>query len=178
MVMREEQSGVPACGHRNPPGAHFCDTCGARLPMQCPRCHAINRSDANFCSSCGTGLGDARRTDAAPPSEPPGPSLDSLSATESDSARTRPEPLLPATRAANERMDAPGSFDPLPLPADSCKGLFADEPEDQARLERMVRSVRRLQRPRHTQRAWVLGTVGVSIVIAFLGVALFRTHIE
>ena len=175
--MHEEQSGVPACGHRNPPGAHFCDTCGVRLPMQCPRCHAINRSDANFCSSCGARLGDARRTDAAPPSAPSA-SPDSLSATESDSAPARPEPMLPAKQVANDRLDALGSFDPLPLPAESTKGLFADAPDDEARLERMVRSNRRLQQRRNPQRAWLLGAVGVSVVIAVIAVGLFRTHNE
>jgi peptide/nickel transport system substrate-binding protein len=175
--MHEEDSGVPACGHRNPPGAHFCDTCGARLPMQCPRCHVTNRSDANFCSHCGTGLGDARRTEAAPPKAPLFPSPQSSLAT-SDPAPARPEASRPAKPAASERMDAPGSFDPLPLPAESCKGLFADEPDDQARLDRMVRSVQRLQGRRHPQRAWVLGAVGVSVVIAFLGFGLFRTRIE
>jgi peptide/nickel transport system substrate-binding protein len=178
--MHEEQSGVPACGHRNPPGAHFCDTCGARLPMQCPRCHAINRSDANFCSRCGAGLGDARRTDAAPSSEPSA-SPASLSATESDSAPARPEPMLPAKQVANDRMDALASFDPLPLPAESTKGLFADEPDDEARLERMVRSNRRLQQRRNPQRAWSLGAVGVSVVsavIAVIAVGLFWTHNE
>src|SRR4029434_10792014 len=178
MVMPEEHSSVPACGHRNPPGARFCDTCGVKLPMQCPRCHAINRGEANFCSNCGIGLGDARRTGAAPLIVPSGPSPDRVSATESESAPTRPEPLLPAKQAANERMEGPGSFDRLPLTAESTKGLFADEPDDQARLEHMVRSIRRLQRRRHTQRAWVLGAVGVSVVIAFLGVGLFRTRIE
>ena len=176
--MHEEQSGVPACGHRNPPGAHFCDTCGARLPMQCPRCDAINRSDANFCSSCGAGLGDARRTDGAPPSAPSAPSPDSLSATESDSAPARPEPMLPAKEVGNDRLDALGSFDPLPLPAESTKGLFADEPDDEARLERMVRSNRRLQQRRNPQRAWLLGAVGVSVVIAVIAIGLFRTHNE
>jgi peptide/nickel transport system substrate-binding protein len=63
--MQEEDSGVPdgpvsPCGHRNPPSAHFCDVCGVRLPMQCPRCRGINRRDANFCSTCGTSLRDSQ----------------------------------------------------------------------------------------------------------------------
>src|SRR5215813_7197485 len=77
--MHEEDSGVPnglvaPCGHRNPSHAHFCDVCGATLPMQCPRCHAINRLQANFCNMCGSSLGDARRPQGTPaivPSEPP-----------------------------------------------------------------------------------------------------------
>src|SRR4029453_11649911 len=135
MVMPEEHSRVPACGHRNRPSARFCDTCGVKLPMQCPRCHAINRGEANFCSNCGIGLGDARRTDAAPPIVPSGPLPESVSA---ESAPARPEPLLPAKQAANERMEGSGAFDRLPLTAESTKGLFADEPDDQARLEHMV----------------------------------------
>src|SRR4029434_3064453 len=100
---------------------------------QCPRCHAINRSNANFCSSCGADLGDARRTDAAPPSAPSAPSPDSLSATKSDSAPASLEPMLPAEQVENDRLDALGSFDPLPLPAESTKGLFADATDDGAR---------------------------------------------
>ena len=173
---RTQQRSATCVEHRNPPGARFCDTCGVKLPMQCPRCHAISRGEANFCSNCGIGLGDARRTGAAPPIVPSGPSPDSLSATESQTP-ARPEPLLPAKQAANERMDGPGSFDPLPLTAGSTKGLFADAPDDEKRLELMVRSSRRRQRRRHTQRAWVLGAVGVSVVIVFLGVApLPYTH--
>src|SRR5262245_57413857 len=179
MVMQEDHSGVPVCGHRKPPGAHVCDTCGVKLAMECPRCHTINRDDANFCSSCGVGLGDARRMDDAPPIAPFDPSPARASATESESAPASPEPFLPAKQAPNERTDGPGSFDALPLTAESCKGLLADEPEDERRLERMVRSTRRLQERRHTQRAWlVLGTVGVTIVIAFLGVGLFRAYTE
>jgi peptide/nickel transport system substrate-binding protein len=172
MVMHEEDS---PCRHGNSPSAHFCDVCGVKLPMQCPRCHAINRGEANFCSDCGIGLGDVRRTHAAPSIVPFGPSPDSSSASESESAR--PEPLLPAKQAANERMDGPKFFDPLPLMA-SGKELVADEPEDAKRLEQMVRSFqRRRQRRRHTRRAWVLGTVGVTVVASVLGAALVRTHI-
>jgi ABC-type transport system substrate-binding protein len=59
--------------------------------------------------------------------------------------------------------------------------LFADEPDDEARLERMVRSNRRLQQRRNPQRAWLLGAVGVSVasaVIAVIAVGLFWTHNE
>jgi len=86
--------------------------------------------------------------------------------------------MLPAKQIANDRPDALGFFDPLPLPAESTKGLFADEPDDEARLERMVRSNRRLQQRRKPQRSWLLGAVGVSIVIAVIGVGLFWTHNE
>jgi peptide/nickel transport system substrate-binding protein len=156
--MHEEDSGAPGgpvspCGHRNPPSAHFCDVCGVKLPMQCPRCHAINRRQANFCSNCGIGLGDVRRTHAASSIVPFGPPPDSSPATESESAPAPPEPIVPAKQAANESMDEPG---------------------DAERLEQMVRS---FQRRRRTRRAWVLGTVSASVVIGFLGAALVRTHI-
>jgi peptide/nickel transport system substrate-binding protein len=171
--MHEEDS---PCRHSNLPSAHFCDVCGVKLTMQCPRCHAINRGEANFCSDCGIGLGDVRRTHAAPSIGPFDPSPDSSSATESESAPPRPEPLLSAKQAATERMDGPTFFDPLPLTASG--KLVADEPEDAERLEQMVRSFqRRRQRRRHTQRAWVLGTVGVTVVATVLGAALVRTHI-
>src|SRR5690349_8878329 len=54
------------CGHENPPSAHFCDVCGVRLPMPCPRCSAINRGHANFCANCGIDLRDATPTHATP----------------------------------------------------------------------------------------------------------------
>ena len=116
--MHEEDSGVPdglvaPCGHRNPPSAHFCDVCGVKLPMQCPRCHAINRRQANFCSNCGIGLGDGRRAPATPSIVPFDPSPASSPATESESAPAPPEPFVPAKQAANEGMDGPASFDPL-----------------------------------------------------------------
>jgi len=62
--MREEDSRAPddpgtPCGHRNPANAHFCDVCGVKLPVHCPRCHAINRPQANFCGNCGSSLRDA-----------------------------------------------------------------------------------------------------------------------
>jgi len=75
-------------------------------------------------------------------------------------------------------MDGPESFDPLPLTAESGKELVADEPENAERLEQMVRSFQRHQRRRRTRRAWVLGTVSVSVVIGVLGAALVvRTRI-
>src|SRR4029453_18236652 len=151
--MREEDSGVPddsvsPCGHRNPPSAHFCDACGVKLPMQCPRCHAINRTQANFCSNCGIGLDDVRRTHASPSIVPFGPSPDSSPVTESESAPASPEPIVPAKQAANERTDGPKFFDRLPLTAESVKERVADEPENAERLEQMVRSFQRRRRPR------------------------------
>jgi len=75
-------------------------------------------------------------------------------------------------------MDGPESFDPLPWTAESGKELVADEPENAERLEQMVRSFQRHQRRRRTRRAWVLGTVSVSVVIGVLGAAaLVRTRI-
>ena len=138
--MHEEDSAVPdgsvsPCGHRNAPSAHFCDVCGVKLPMQCPRCHAFNRRQANFCSNCGIGLDDVRRTHAAPSIVPFGPSPDSSPATESESAPASAEPIVPAKQAANERMDGPEFFDLLPLTSESGKELVADEPEDAERLE-------------------------------------------
>ena len=161
--MHDEDSGeadglVAPCRHRNPPGAHFCDVCGVKLPLQCPRCHEINRRQANFCSNCGISLGDGRRISAAPALVPLGPSpFDSL-VIESASVLGPPEPLGSAT--ANEGK----AIDPLSWPAESGKGLIAKQ---------MVRS---FQRRRRTRRTWVAGTVSVGVAIAFLGAALVRAH--
>jgi peptide/nickel transport system substrate-binding protein len=65
--MNEQRSGASEdspspCGHSNVPGAHFCDICGAKLAVHCPRCQATNRDQANFCSKCGTALRDPQRS--------------------------------------------------------------------------------------------------------------------
>src|SRR5262245_29017645 len=88
-----QDGSVSPCGHDNPPGAHFCDVCGARLPTQCPRCSVINRSHANFCANCGIDLRDVgspvNQTEAAPIE--PGP--------------VSIAPAVPARRAASEGAD-------------------------------------------------------------------------
>ena len=165
--MHGEDSGVPdgpvsPCGHRNPPRACFCDVCGVRLPMQCPRCHAINRGQANFCSNCGIVLQDVRRTHGTPSIVPFGSSSDRSPATGSESA--------------------PAPSEPFPWTAESGKELGADEPDYAERLDQLERfgffgeNARFYQRRRRPRLAWVwLGTV--SVVISLLGVALVRTHI-
>src|SRR5262245_42071296 len=120
--MDEEERGVPdgpvaPCGHRNPLSAHFCDVCGARLPVRCPRCHAINRGLAHFCNNCGIALRDERRADATssfatstslPASAPP---------IESGPATVHAEPVLPATRAASDDQDRREPSTPRPWTA-------------------------------------------------------------
>ena len=173
--MREEDSGLPdgllsPCGHRNPPGANFCDVCGVELAMHCPRCHAINRRQAHFCSACGTELRDVRRTLGAPsivPSERP---PDSAPATAAGSAPGSPEPLGPAKPAATG--DAP---DPLPRLADNGQPVLADLSE----AERLALLRRRfLQRRRHRRREWMwLGAASVALVTVVLGAAVLRARI-
>jgi peptide/nickel transport system substrate-binding protein len=174
MVMHDHDSAVPdgpvsACGHHNGPSAHFCDMCGVKLSLHCPRCHATNRSQANFCSNCGIDL------HIVPSIVPFGPSPDTSPATESELAPARPESIGPAKRAANEDMDGPEAVELLPLTAQRGQALVADEFEDAERLSQMVRSFRRRQRRR---RAWALAAVGATVVIGILGAAaLVRTHI-
>jgi peptide/nickel transport system substrate-binding protein len=72
------------CEHPNGSNSRFCDLCGARLPLRCPRCSATNRGEARFCKSCGTDLRDSEpiRPASAPapgsapagtaPTRPPG----------------------------------------------------------------------------------------------------------
>jgi len=178
--MHEEDSDVPdgavsPCGHRNRPSAHFCDVCGVMLPMRCPRCRATNRRQANFCSNCGIGLGDVRRSQAAPSIAPFGPSPDSSPATWSGSVPASSEPFVSSRQAANEGMDGPESLDPLPWAAESGKGRVADASEDAERLEQIEAFFQRRPRPR---RAWVwLGTASVGLVLGLLGIVLVRAHI-
>ena len=49
----------PRCSAHTPPGASFCDECGARLESVCSSCGAGNRQEAKFCRSCGARLGAA-----------------------------------------------------------------------------------------------------------------------
>lgn len=52
----------PACRHKNPPGANFCQECGSRIPHICASCRAEISADAKFCHHCGqpVGLADSR----------------------------------------------------------------------------------------------------------------------
>jgi hypothetical protein len=160
--MYEEARGVldgpvSPCGHRNPPSAHFCDTCGVKLPMQCPCCSAINREQANFCGNCGMGLRDAPRTRATPSIVPSHLSTDSSPVTESQSPPAPPERFLPAKQAANGGMDGPDSDGQVPWNPESAK----------ERLRQLVRVAQQRRR-----RAWVrLGTVSASIVVLGLAMA-------
>jgi hypothetical protein len=44
----------PACGGDNPPGARFCELCGAALPRTCAHCGGALSPAARFCPACGT----------------------------------------------------------------------------------------------------------------------------
>ncbi len=45
-----------SCQRENPPGARFCNGCGAALANVCPSCQNENPADASFCNACGTRL--------------------------------------------------------------------------------------------------------------------------
>ena len=46
-----------SCGHSNPPGARFCNACGAPLHLKpCAHCEAINARAAAHCHHCGEGF--------------------------------------------------------------------------------------------------------------------------
>jgi hypothetical protein len=175
MVMHEEDIGVrdspvSLCGHRNPPGAHFCDACGVRLPMRCSRCAAINRGQANFCSNCGAGLRDVPRTHVTPAIVPYHSSMDRSAAQGSPSLIDRAEPSQPAKQTANGGKEGSDSDDPFTRAPESGTELPADE--DTQHLRQIARFAQQRRR-----RAWVwLATVGTSIVIGLLGAALVWTH--
>jgi class 3 adenylate cyclase/tetratricopeptide (TPR) repeat protein len=46
----------PQCQHENPPGARFCNGCGARA-VACAQCGQVNPSGSRFCNGCGIELG-------------------------------------------------------------------------------------------------------------------------
>src|SRR5262245_9791610 len=49
----------PRCQHENPPGARFCNSCGAALELVCPSCRHHNPAGSRFCNGCGDVLGAA-----------------------------------------------------------------------------------------------------------------------
>src|SRR5216683_233929 len=51
-------SRCPQCNHENPPGARFCNGCGARAELACAQCSQVNPSGSRFCNGCGAQLGD------------------------------------------------------------------------------------------------------------------------
>lgn len=138
------------CGHRNPPTSHFCDVCGVRLPVPCPRCHTVNRSEANFCGLYGIDLRVVRTEPLSAPRETSGP----------------------ATHAETDDKSEPESVDPLSWTPGSGDMLVEGEPGDAARLERISRF---LHRPR---RVWPwLPTVSLGAVVGLLIAALIHTHL-
>ena len=147
--------GVAPCGHRNPPRAHFCDVCGATLPMQCPRCHAINRRQAHFCNMCGSSLRDARRAHATPSPTPFEPAPAGSPETEPDAAPS-PGSLARSTMGSGRKPVAPGLG-------------------DVKRLEEMQRYLRQRRRSRHA-RAWV-GIACATFLVALFATGLVRAYI-
>ena len=79
------RSSNPSCSHSNPPHYRFCDVCGARLPVQCPRCRAVNRSQAAFCRHCGFDLRGSAGMTSVPPIVP----------------SSAPEEIFPPTESAS-----------------------------------------------------------------------------
>jgi class 3 adenylate cyclase/tetratricopeptide (TPR) repeat protein len=48
------------CQHDNPPGARFCNACGAPLEAGCPACGRLNPPESRFCNACGSSLAAPR----------------------------------------------------------------------------------------------------------------------
>ena len=156
---------VPPCGHRNAPGARFCDVCGAELPRPCPRCGTLNRRRANFCNHCGSGLRDAR-PQAAPSIVVSGSTPDRSAAGAGSAEST------PASTAGTNGVEP---FEPLPWTTAIGKDTAVEETGDAARLEAIEHFLRRRRAPRR-RRAW-LGVLGVTAVIGLLAAAAARTHV-
>jgi hypothetical protein len=47
----------PRCPQESPPGARFCNSCGAGLELTCPSCRHSNPAGSLFCNRCGASLG-------------------------------------------------------------------------------------------------------------------------
>jgi hypothetical protein len=45
------------CEQENPPGARFCNSCGAGLELACSSCGHSNPAGSRFCNHCGASLG-------------------------------------------------------------------------------------------------------------------------
>src|SRR4030095_16720287 len=57
----------PRCEHVNPPGARFCNACGAGLAGTCPACGQSNAPASRFCSGCRRALGPPASVAGGPP---------------------------------------------------------------------------------------------------------------
>jgi class 3 adenylate cyclase len=65
-------SRCPQCRHENPPGARFCNGCGARAELACAGCGQVNPSGSRFCHGCGAKLGDPPPAGSEPRFTSPG----------------------------------------------------------------------------------------------------------
>src|SRR5262245_3989660 len=180
--MDEDERGVAdgavaPCGHRNPRRAHFCDVCGVRLPVHCPRCHVINRRLAHFCNNCGLALRDEQGADATPSLAISSSAPVSAPEVESGSATVPIEPLVPETRGASDDRNGQEPSGPRgPWRAGRGRELIADEPEDAERLEQMRRFLQRRRRSRRAAGRLAIGG-GLVVVLGFLGAAVVHTRI-
>ena len=57
----------PACGHKNPEDARFCNECAAKMELACPQCSKVNPPESKFCNACGQALTTPSET---PPQNP------------------------------------------------------------------------------------------------------------
>ena len=69
-----------ACGADNPPGARFCNGCGAPLHAVCPGCGHANPPASRFCNACGRAL-SAPAASSPPVSPSASPAAPSVAAT-------------------------------------------------------------------------------------------------
>jgi class 3 adenylate cyclase len=55
----------PQCQQESPPGARFCNRCGAELPVACAACRHVNLPGSRFCAQCGRPVGGIPAAPAA-----------------------------------------------------------------------------------------------------------------
>jgi class 3 adenylate cyclase/tetratricopeptide (TPR) repeat protein len=131
-------SRCPECQHENPPGARFCNGCGARAELACAQCGQVNPSGSRFCNGCGAKLGDPA---------PTGP----------EARFTSPESYTPkhlAERILDSKAALAGERKVVTVLFADIKGsmeLLADRDPEEARkildpvLERMMEAVHRYE---------------------------------
>jgi class 3 adenylate cyclase/tetratricopeptide (TPR) repeat protein len=126
------------CQQENPPGARFCNRCGAELPVACAACRHVNVPGSRFCGQCGRPLGAAP---GSPPAE----------------RYTSPESYTPhhlAERILTSRSALEGERKLVTVLFADLKGsleLLADRDPEEARklldpvLDRMMEAVHRYE---------------------------------
>jgi class 3 adenylate cyclase/predicted ATPase len=81
------------CQHLNPPGAKFCNACGAKLEVVCAACQHLNPPESRFCNECGAALSSQPKP-PVPSSKPVLSLVEGFQVPSQDSEPRTPNPEL------------------------------------------------------------------------------------